>query len=168
LILPENDVCRFVGVLPLKDRPRNDTKIKLSEVPLFNYFYDLHNAEGGESSNTTEAMNTIDCNKVIVDGGTDAIHDVLKQMSSPNPCKFSYEEIIEAVESNKTGFPLSRLGKIDFNNMNMVKINPDANSGFLSKLVAGRTRRESFGFTYLAAKSMLKMIRKHDLPTYDL
>lgn len=90
--------------------------------------------------------------KVMVRGGMSSILENLTTMAKPPKSKFTYDDLIEAVEYRIKHLKLPYCGSIKKIPLENIRINPNSYSGFISGLLAGKARIDSFPFSFQIAK----------------
>lgn len=152
-IFPENSVCKFVGFIPFKIGSQG---IKFSSaVPYFQLFTNWF----GDLSVSTK----VNCDKVMMKGGTGAVLPVLQKMVEEPRCKFSYEELYSGLVKRHQYINLPFCGTVKKLKLENVKLNPDSNSGFLSSLIGGMTRKESYSFSRHVAEQLFSDIKARSI-----
>jgi len=84
----------------------------------------------------------------------------IKQMATPNPSKFSYEEMVEAIDKRVDKLYLPKVGYITDLDVDKVRINKDAYPGFFCDMAAGNTRASATHISSHIAREQLKRIYK--------
>jgi len=160
MILPENDICKFVGF----------SAVRTGSAPVKMY---------GSPGHFEEFVQTLDdddksymysrfTDKVMVAGGTSAMFGNIRQMAEPNACKFTYDDMIEAINQRKHYFKLPHLGSLKNYELHGVRVNPEAYSGFVTSMCSGQLRRASHQFSEVIAKLFFKRIKKKRVNSLDL
>jgi hypothetical protein len=148
LVLPENEICKLVGMLPFKHGSQKCEYV-------INY---PHFEEYLISTDDIDEIRKLNFDYVTLKGGCSSILDNFKTMATPPVSTFSYDQLLEGVISGIDYIKLPYLGSIRKIKLDTVRINPDSNSGFISSLLSGNTRLDSFSFSFKVASDFLTNI----------
>lgn len=154
LYLPENEVCKYVGCTP--------TKVGSNKIDSWPHSKHFDNFLLDTKTIENFDINKLDLNRIMIGGGNSAMMENIRSMATPNKEKFSYEEMLEAINLRIHNIKLPYLGDFKATNVNKVRINPDAYSGFISSLVGGLTRREANSFTTRVSNWFMKHLKRAD------
>jgi len=156
-LFKETDVCKFVGLISFKYLTQK-LDLRESSTPFINFLSQRMNMDD-DNCVYFKAFNKIDNNKVVVRGGMSAMLVNLLTMSTPPSRKFTYDQILDAVELRVNKIKLPYLGQISNARLDYVRSSPDSYSGFIPALLSGMTRRESFSFCYEVASKLINKLQ---------
>lgn len=152
-----NEVCQLVGLLPFKFNS-NKVDLRESATPFIDFILSKLDSSN-ENCIYSKALEKINNNKVVVRGGMSAILNSLITMSTPAPSRFSYDQLLEGVENRIQFIKLPYLGSVRNLDIRSVRINPTSYSGFISSLLGGYSRADSYPFSFQVAEVLFDKIR---------
>jgi hypothetical protein len=158
LLLPENEVCRFVGEVPFKIGSKPPKFLRSSS-----YF-----EEFCIKLNDINVFKKLNYNSRMLGGGMSSIIENFTSMSTPNEVKFSYEDLVEGVTQRIDCINLPFLGSISNCKLSNCKINPRSYSGFLCSLISGQNRRDAFSLSYYLANKTCAFLKTRKISSSDI
>lgn len=160
LLFPENSVCKFVGYLK--------TRVGSAKLKYWDSNFHIEDYLKESTEHERNYVRSLFTDKAMISGGFGAIYENLRQMAEDNEDKFTYEDMCYAATQRIDKIALPYMGKIKSYSLNKVRVNPDAFSGHVSSLCAGRTRRASNDFSNIVSSRMLKKIFKKRINSMDV
>lgn len=159
LPLPETEVCNFVGYLPLKHGSMPN-KVKYSDIEPDGFFK--------EAESSFKYSSSLHCDKAMLSGGMGAILPNLQTMATPALCKFSYDEMLQAVQARRHLLNLPRIPAPQVSWFKSLKVNVFAFSGFFSSLFYGDRRSDTFEMSTDVATRIYHRILKKRVHALEL